>query len=155
MNGAHLHLVLNHLPIAAFLFADLGLIIALLRKNTDHQRLALLCVFAAGILTVPAFWSGGMAAHVLKHLQMAGINKDMIHEHALAGDWGLRSGLISGFAAAMTLWLPWVTSARFKKCAIAVLVISLWATSIFLRTAYLGGQIHHPELSITETTATP
>ena len=60
MTGAHLHLILNHLPVLGTFFAALTLAIALMKRIDSFQKIALLFFVAlalAGILVAVAVYA--------------------------------------------------------------------------------------------------
>jgi hypothetical protein len=58
MNGAQLHLMLNHLPVMGALFSLLLLGWSLTRRSTEIQKLALGGALLAGLSSVPAYLTG-------------------------------------------------------------------------------------------------
>ena len=144
-NGPQLHLMLNHFPIIGFFLITPVVLLALLRGTTDHQRLALLGVFAIGLLALPAFWTGEPAEDVVKKLP--GIVQDRIEEHEEAAEWGLGVSL----TAAALAGLGWGASRRkpqlLKKATAVAFVASALASVTFARVGHLGGLIHHPEVT--------
>ena len=73
MNQAHLHLLVNHLPVVGSLFAFALLGAGLLRRNLTLTQAGLVAVLAAGLLGLPAQLSGAGAAAIaqLRHRQAA------------------------------------------------------------------------------------
>ena len=62
MNAAHLHLMLNHLPILGTLFGAAILGIALWLRNSPFQKVALVFFVLLGLAGIAVYWSGGEAA---------------------------------------------------------------------------------------------
>lgn len=142
LNAAHLHLLVNHAPVFASVFALLLLVWGLIRKTAETRRIALAGAVVLGLSTLPAYFTGEPAEHAVGH--ETGIERKRIHEHEDAGKFGLISGSITGLVA-----LGCLIASRKRVPAtgliVLVLVLDLWATSVFARVAYLGGEIHHPE----------
>jgi hypothetical protein len=143
MNAPHLHLLINHAPVFASVFAAPLLIWALMRRNASLRRLALAGAVVVGLATLPAFYTGEPAEHAIA--KMDGVERKRIHEHEDAAKWGLISGALTGVVALGSLF-------AFRRrdpatgALIAVLVLDLWAVTVFARVSDLGGEIRHPEI---------
>jgi uncharacterized membrane protein len=152
MNGAQLHLVLNHVPVFAVLFGALLLAWALLRHSRELLRVALALMVGAAVAAAPAYLSGEPAEEQIEHA--AGVSKQDVERHEDAAKVSLILIGITGVAALTVLvvqrrrpepgWIP-----------AAVLALALVAALQVAWTAHLGGGIRHPELSGNTTAATP
>lgn len=69
MNGAHLHLLLNHVPVVGVPLGLLLLIGAYLRRSEEWKRAALWTFVFLAIMTVPTYLTGPQAEHYLKSLR--------------------------------------------------------------------------------------
>ena len=78
-NDAHLHLLLNHLPIIGSLISALLLACGLAAKSKDLTRAALALTVLFAVVTYPAAGSGHEAEEVIEH--MTGISEDRIEAH--------------------------------------------------------------------------
>lgn len=145
MNGAHLHLVLNHLPVLGVGFGLLLFLAARLRRSTDLTRAALVVfVLAAGAAGI-AYLTGEPAEEAVE--EIVGVSEAAIEGHeeaatvalALTGLLGL--GALVGLVGFRRQALPpgWFTT--------AVLAGALVAGGAMAYTANLGGQIRHPEIA--------
>ena len=150
MNGAHLHLMLNHVPVIGVPLAAAVLAAGYLRKSDEWKRAALWIFFAVALLGAAAYFTGEPAEEKIEH--MPGISKHRIEEHeesalpslivaALAGLVSV-AGLAMGRGKPLPGWAP----------ALA-LVLGIAAALLLARTANLGGQIHHPEIRAADTTS--
>ncbi len=75
MNGAHLHLMINHFPVIGLLFGVVILAVAQLRRNSDLARTGLVALVVIAILTIPAYLTGE-PAHDIVH-DLAGISEEI------------------------------------------------------------------------------
>jgi hypothetical protein len=98
MNGAQLHLMLNHLPVMGTLFSLLLLAWSLIRRSAEIQKLALGVALLAGLSSVPAYLTGEPAEEVIEH--MAGVDEAYIEEHESMGKFALWCGVALGVVAA-------------------------------------------------------
>ena len=101
MNGAQLHLMLNHLPVMGALFSLLLLGWSLIRRSTEIQKLALGVALLAGLSSVPAYLTGEPAEEVIEHT--AGVDEAYIEEHESMGKFALWCGVALGVAAGAAL----------------------------------------------------
>lgn len=144
MNAAHLHLMVNHLPLFAVLFALVFLAIGLWRPLLPVVRRAgLVLLVVGGLGGGAAYLSGEPAEEIVE--EQAQFDHDRVEEHEDAGMFGMISTAIAGLLALGILW-----RSRGKmvggRATILALVVGLWAMAVLARTAWLGGKIQHPEL---------
>lgn len=142
MNAAYVHLSLNNFPPVVSLVAVLMLMVGMGIKNVTVVRVAFVLMVVAALFTIPTFLSGEPAEELVEKLD--GVNAVAIHPHEEAGKWALIALSIVGVAALAAL-IAFRSRDLPRWAAIGMLVLSLWATSVVFRTAYLGGKIHHPE----------
>ncbi len=144
MNGAQMHLMLNHLPVMGALFAMLLLGWSLIRRSAEVQKLALAVALLAGLSSAPAYLTGEPAEHVIENLP--GIDKAYIEEHESMGKFALWCGIALGVVAAIALGAG-VRNPRWLTAGVAMtLLVSLFVSGVMGYTAHLGGQIRHPEI---------
>lgn len=144
MNPVHLHLLLNHLPVIG-LPIGLGLAaFGALRRQAAVER-AGLCLLILFALSAPAaYLTGEPAEEALDHV--AGVSGPHVEEHEGAAQWALAAALLTGCAAVAALWFG--RGSRSMPAAVrgAVWLLGLVAVAAMVRTANLGGMVHHPEL---------
>ena len=85
MNFAHLHLLLNHIPVLLPLFVLPVLLYGILKKNSSLVRLSLLGFVISGLMVWPVYATGEEAEEVVEN--MAGVEHDYIEEHEEAAEW--------------------------------------------------------------------
>jgi len=142
MNAAYIHITLNTIPPILNVTAFLILVVGLMRKNVSITRTALVLMLAASIVGVPVYLSGEPAEHIVEKIE--GVNAAAIEPHEEAGKWALIAFIVQGVVVLATLIVATKRTVP-QWLTIVVLLVALWATSVVLRTAYLGGKIHHPE----------
>lgn len=144
MSQAHIHLLVNHLPIVGSLFALVLLGVGLLQKNDTLTRAGLVAVLAAGLLCLPAQLTGEGAAAIVQDLPR--VSRALINEHEEAaelGFWALES------AAALALFgflLLKNASPRARLLAVLALVATGLSFGLLARAGYFGGLIRHTEI---------
>jgi uncharacterized membrane protein len=143
VNYAHLHLLLNHVPVIGSI-VGLGLfLISFFGKNEDLRRASYIIFAAVALLTIPAFLSGFGAEQMIKG---PGVSDALISRHegsALLSLWFME---LTGALALIGLWQS-QTAARPPRWNVsAVLLFSLLTVVLIGRTGNTGGDIRHPEV---------
>jgi uncharacterized membrane protein len=143
VNYAHLHLLLNHIPVIGSI-VGLGLfLISFFGKNEDLRRGSYIIFAAIALLTIPAFMSGFGAQQMVKG---PGVSDDLIRRHessALLSLWFME---ITGTLALIGLWQSQGTARPTRWNVMAVLLFSLLTVGLMARTGNTGGDIRHPEV---------
>ena len=141
-NDAHLHLLLNHLPIIGALISALLLACGLAAKSKDLTRAALALTVLFAVVTYPAAGSGDEAKEVIE--EMAGISEDRIEEHEERAEKAVIAMYVSGAVALLGLALG--MRGEVPRWAAALCLVLLLATSGLMGwTGKAGGEIRHPE----------
>lgn len=144
MNGAHLHLLVNHLPVLGPIFGVLLTAYAWWRGGEELRRVALAFAAFAGLLALPAYYTGEPAEDVAEKLP--GVTKEAIHDHEELAEGGTVAGVISGALALGVLALGVRRGATPRWGLAAVTVTGLVAAGWIGAAANLGGKIRHPEI---------
>ncbi len=144
MNGAQLHLILNHIPIILSMVAFVLFIWAWLSKSTEIKKVGLVLTVATAAFAGAAFLTGEPAEDVLEKLPA--FSKELVHEHEEAGEAALIVSIIAGLAAFVTLYLSKRKPQFFSYSLVITIILILVSTLTFLRTAHLGGLIRHEEI---------
>ena len=144
MNQAHLHLIVNHLPIIGSLFAAVLLAAGVFRPNLTLTKTGLVAVLAAGLLCLPAQLTGEGAATIAQQLPRA--SRALIQQHAAAAELGF--WVLEGAAALALFGLLLLknNSPNARWLSILTLVAALLSFGLLARAGTLGGQIAHPEI---------
>ena len=141
---AHVHLLLNHLPVILTPLGLLLLAIAARRRDDSLARIALAVLIAAAVIAVPTYYTGESAEHAIKG--MAGVTKPVIHTHE---DMGRYSAI---FLAVLGLFLIWALWRHRPPIALPAWVVrttlaaSLAGSVLLGYTSLLGGEVRHTEI---------
>ncbi|MBK9332979.1 MAG: hypothetical protein IPM96_11390 [Ignavibacteria bacterium] len=145
MNAAHLHLVLNHIPVIGSMFAIFILIIGILKKSDDVKKVCMLVIILTSLITIPVYLTGEDAEEKIEG-NYEDVDEEFIEPHE---DFALYSFIamnITGAVALLSMFLfkkPKVLPNSFAYLMLAILLI---VNGMMAYTAYLGGKIHHPEI---------
>lgn len=144
MNLAHLHLLLNHLPVVGTILGLGLLIFAIWRRSNDLKRAALGVLVISALTAIPTYLTGEPAEGAVKEL--IGNPKQYIEPHEEVAGIALGGILVLGVTALVALiWFRGERSVPSWFVVIA-LIGSLVVTGLLGWTANLGGQIHHSEI---------
>jgi len=155
MNLAHLHLLLNHVPIIGT-FIGLGVFIASFIRKNDDLRSAGLTVFAGvALLALPAFFSGVGAQAAAR--RNPSLSASLIERHEGAAILGLFFAGITGALALAGLWQSRRVSNRkgWPATSVVVLIFSIVTAGLMARVGSTGGDVRHPEIYLSADGATP
>ena len=144
MNTAHLHLILNHIPVLGTAFGLGLLVFAIWRKSEELKKTALGVFVLAAQLTVPAYLTGEPAEGIVKTLP--GISKPIIEQHEQAAGIAFTAVALLGAGALAGLLLFRRAKAVPAKFSSTILAVSLIVSVLMAWTANLGGIVHHTEL---------
>lgn len=143
MNYAHLHLILNHIPVLGTIFGLLVLIAGMVRRNVTLQKTSLATFFVAALLTIPTFLTGEPAEDWVRGIPE--ISREVIEQH---DDSAMIAFIIVGLLGLWALFGLW----RFRRAAparwvnLVALLLALAGSGTMIWTAELGGRIRHTEI---------
>jgi uncharacterized membrane protein len=152
MNFEQIHLLLNHFPVIGSIIGFGLFLISLFRKNDDLRRGSLIVFAAMALLAIPTFASGKGAQLMLKG--KPGISDAFMQRHegaAMLALWFLEA---TGAFALAGLWQIHHRARMARWNLPAVLIFSLLAVGLMVRTGNTGGEISHPEVRASQE-ATP
>jgi uncharacterized membrane protein len=138
VSGAHLHLLLNHIPTVAFGVAVALFLAGLVKKSEDLTQAGFVAFFLNALLAIPAYVSGNAAEFVLR--DQPGMSAGVVTAHQNAAMLGLVFMQMTGLVGWVALW-------RFRRWTIpALLALSVATFALMARAANIGGGIRHPEI---------
>lgn len=110
MNPAHLHIILNHIPVIGVPFGAVLLMYGYVRRSTEIKRASLLVFVFMALITIPTFLSGKAAEDMVEHLP--GVTESTIESHEEAATIALIATAMLGVLALALFPLvaprPWV-----------------------------------------------
>lgn len=145
MNAPHLHLLVNHLPLFATLFAVALVAAGLYWKEQPVTKAGLIFAVVAGVGAFVAAQTGERAAEVVEHLPA--VSETTIEAHEEAGKAAMWASVIFGASALVALAVPERMPGIKMVATVGSLAMALVAFALIARAAYLGGFIRHTEIS--------
>ncbi|MBI4459521.1 MAG: hypothetical protein HY648_05635 [Acidobacteria bacterium] len=144
VNWAHVHLLLNHVPVNGVVFGLVILAAALLRKSAGLTKTALITFVLIGLLTIPTYLTGEPAEEVVERI--AGVSEDDIEHHEEWALWALIAAQALALTSALGLFLSRKTKSVPASMAMVCLFLAIATLGIFTWTVHLGTRIQHHEI---------
>ena len=146
MNGALLHLGLNHFPVILVSVGVGFVFLGWVLKREFLWKTGLSLFVVAGLFGVPAYFSGEPAEHVIE-TQLSGA-KHLIHEHEEWAEKTIVIVVLLSFMSSVFL-LALAKGKKIVKPLWAILgLLSLLTCFALMKTAHYGGLIHHEEIRL-------
>jgi uncharacterized membrane protein len=143
MSGAHIHLLLNHIPVIGILIGFAVFALGVWRRNDSWTRLALGLFAAVALVAVATMLTGESAEEAVEKLP--GVSESLIETHEDAAKLAAIGTYVLG-AVSLTA-LVWVRRRPLPRAlTVAMLPVGLLVTGLMAYTANLGGQIRHTEI---------
>ncbi len=143
MNAAHLHLIVNHIPVIGMLIAVVFFIVSLFSSKDILIKASLWMIFFVALSAVPAYLTGDPAHEYLEHTP--GLRHDLIHEHEDAAEVAFVAAIILGLLALLGL-VGYRQRRRLSRLYLfIVLLAGLVVLALMAGAANQGGKIRHPE----------
>ena len=143
-NAAHLHLLVNHLPIFLPLFGLIILSIGIVFKSEIVKRVSLAVFVFAGLFAFIASSTGEGAEEIVEELKRS---HDLIHEHEEAADTFALLSYVLAIFSIVAFWFNWKKH-PFKDLSMYIaLLISVIVIYFSYPTGQTGGEITHPEVN--------
>lgn len=144
MNWAHVHLLINHIPVLGVGFGILLWLIGMARRSEELKKVSLAIFAALAVFTVIVFMTGSPAAKEVRHIPEVSVA--IIHRHSNAA---LISTIAMGILGTLSLGALLVfrhSRPLPVKAGWALLLLALVVQGLMAWTANLGGQIRHTEI---------
>lgn len=152
MNGAHWHLVVNHLPIVFPIAGLVVILTGLISKSEAVKRTAYLIFIIGALSALAAMATGDGAEEVAEKITV--VSKEYIESHEeTAETFALLSYILGGFSV-FGLWSSFKQKS-FNMIVTGITVIFALVVLFFAKqTGTTGGEIRHTEIR-TDSLASP
>jgi hypothetical protein len=142
MNPAHIHLMLNHVPLFGAIGVTILFVVALFMRQQGVARAGLVVALLTAVVAVVVYLTGEPAEELVENLP--GVSEPLMETHE---EIALVATLVMGGFAVIALYGLFAfrhgVSMRFTK---VLALLSLLPLAAMAYTAYLGGQIRHSEI---------
>lgn len=145
MNSAHIHLIINHVPVILTIFSLFVLLAGYFKNKQDYRKLAFIGFVIAAIFTIITFYTGDGAEDIVEDI--AAFSHDTIENHEHAAETSRLFAILLGlFGLAGIFYFKSDKVKGFKVFIIITILLALLASAYLIYTGYLGGMIRHTEL---------
>ncbi|WP_159022639.1 hypothetical protein [Formosa sp. L2A11] len=144
MNDAHLHLVVNHLPIVGVLIGFLVLLVGLIMKKPQVKNTALGIFIFSALTSIIAFYTGDGAEEIVENL--SGISETLIYKHEEYAELFLSIMQVLGVVSLITLFLQYKKMPFSKYGFMLILLLSTVSMGVAKYVGTSGGEITHIEI---------
>lgn len=143
MDAAHIHLLLNHVPVLGLVFTALLLAYGLARRSDDVIRASFWAFGLVGLAAVVVHLTGEPAEELLEGLP--GFTEEAMERHEQAALWATWASVAVGAVALGGLYVYRNMSVP-RRYGLLILAVALLAVLPMAWTANLGGEIRHEEI---------
>ena len=144
MNGAHWHLVVNHLPIIFPLVGVIIMITALISKSEAVKRTAYMIFVLGALATLAAMTTGEGAEEVVENIN--GMTENYLESHEEAAETFAILSYILGGISLLGLWASFKQKSFSSIISIATLIFAFVVLFFAKQTGTTGGEIRHTEI---------
>lgn len=144
MNKAHIHLMVNHLPVILPIAAWIVMLAGFIIKSAVVKRAAYLLFFIGAITTLSAMGSGDGAEDVVEKLN--GVSEKLIEEHEESAELFSIFNYVLGLISLVGIWASLKEKFFSQWISIAVLIFTVVVIYLGKETGTTGGEIRHQEI---------
>jgi len=144
MNGAHWHLVVNHLPIIFPFVGAIVMIVGLVSKSEAVKRTSLMIFVLGALASVAAMTTGEGAEEVVENI--AGVTEDYIKNHEETAETFALLSYVLGGISLIGLWASFKQKTFSSILTLSALTLSLVVLFFAKQTGTTGGEIRHTEI---------
>lgn len=144
MNGAHWHLVVNHLPIIFPIVGVIVMITGLISKSEAVKRTAFMIFIIGALSAIAAMNTGEDAEEVVE--KIAGISENYIETHEETAETFALLSYILGGLSLLGLWASFKQKSFSNILNIVTLAFALVVLYFGKEAGTTGGEIRHTEI---------
>lgn len=148
MDPLYFHLMLNHVPIITTIFSVLILFFGMYKSEKMVINLSLIGFVMAGMFSIIVLMTGN-AVEIITDMA-DGVSLTFLQEHSAAAKTANAISIVVAVAALAGFVVNKFKPAFFGKVKWTIAVMGLVSAGFFNYTAFLGAQIHHPEIQFTQ-----
>jgi uncharacterized membrane protein len=143
MNVAHLHMVVNHIPIMGTIFGLGILITALVKNNTTATNIAYVLFITATIFAAISSSTGEVAEDLVKDIPS--VEKKIIDQHAHFAALLTFTLYVLGVISAVGIFFNFRKKSRTKTIAFLAILLGIMGVFFIFQAGKSGGDIRHTE----------
>ena len=144
MNGAHWHLVVNHLPIIFPIVGVILMVTGLISKSEAVKRAAFMIFIFGALAAIAAMTTGEGAEEIVEEIN--GISENFIKTHEETAETFAILSYILGGISLLGLWASFKQKTFSSLVTIGTLIFALVVLFFAKQTGTTGGEIRHTEI---------
>lgn len=144
MNGAHWHLVVNHLPIIFPIVGVIVMITGLISKSEAVKRTAFMIFVFGALAAIAAMNTGEGAEEVVENIN--GVSENFIESHEEAAETFAILSYILGGISLLGLWASFKQKSFSSIISMATLIFAFVVLFFAKQTGTTGGELRHTEI---------
>jgi uncharacterized membrane protein len=144
MNGAHWHLVVNHLPIIFPIVGVIVMITGLISKSEAVKRTAFMIFVFGSLAAIAAMNTGEGAEEVIEKIN--GVSENHIENHEETAETFAILSYILGGISLLGLWASFKQKSFSSIISMATLLFAFVVLFFAKQTGTTGGEIRHTEI---------
>ena len=144
MNNAHLHLVVNHLPIIFPIVGIIILLVSFYTKNEVVKRTSFFVFVLGALASVVAMATGEGAEEAVEHLP--GVTENLMHTHEEAAELFAGLSYVLGAISLAGIYTSWKNLSFSKIISLVVAGLAIITLFFAQQAGNTGGQIRHSEI---------
>lgn len=144
MNGAHFHLVVNHLPIIFPIVGVIIIITGLIFKSEAIKRTAFLIFIIGSLTSIAAMTTGEGAEEIVENI--SGVAENYIERHEESAELFSILTYILGGLSLLGLWASFKQKSFSNLLNIGILIFAFVVIYFGKETGTTGGEIRHTEI---------
>ncbi len=144
MNNAHLHLVVNHLPIIFPVVGVIILLIGIITKSDVSKRNAYIVFVLGAAASVAAMATGEGAEHGIENIQ--GVSEKLMHDHEEAAEIFAGMSYFLGVISLLGLLTSYRNFSVDKLMPVTIVIVAGVSLYFAQEAGRTGGEIRHTEI---------
>jgi len=144
MNGAHWHLVVNHLPLIFPIVGVIIIVTGLISKSEAVKRTAFMIFIFGALAALAAMTTGEGAEEVVE--KISGVTENYIESHEETAEIFAILSYILGGISLLGLWASFKQKTFSTIISIGTLVFAIVVLFFAKQTGTTGGEIRHTEI---------
>jgi len=144
MNGAHWHLVVNHLPIIFPIVGVIVMVTGLISKSEAVKRTAFMIFIFGALAAIAAMTTGEGAEEIAEKIN--GVSENFIKSHEETAETFAVLSYILGGISLLGLWASFKQKTFSSIVSIGTLIFALVLLFFAKQTGTTGGEIRHTEI---------
>ncbi len=144
MNGAHWHLVVNHLPLIFPIVGIIVMVTGMISKSGAVKRTAFMIFIMGALAAIAAMTTGEGAEEVVE--KISGVTENHIESHEETAETFAVLSYVLGGISLLGLWASFKQRTFSNLIAIGSLVFAIVVLFFAKQTGTTGGEIRHTEI---------